>query len=122
VADGGGLENRYGVTPIVGSNPTPSALTSGFVLPEELRRGASGAAVRSRARTVRGPARSEAPETGRDLGVAPLGRVPADHGVGRPVAGTSRHLGHHPRSWAESQGGVGLSAVTAAGNTSRTSS
>jgi hypothetical protein len=25
VADGGGLENRYGVTPIVGSNPTPSA-------------------------------------------------------------------------------------------------
>jgi hypothetical protein len=26
VADGGGLENRYGVTPIVGSNPTPSAL------------------------------------------------------------------------------------------------
>jgi hypothetical protein len=30
VADGGGLENRYGVTPIVGSNPTPSALTSTF--------------------------------------------------------------------------------------------
>src|SRR4051794_21362949 len=27
VADGGGLENRYGVKPIVGSNPTPSALT-----------------------------------------------------------------------------------------------
>jgi hypothetical protein len=26
VADGGGLENRYGVTPIVGSNPTPSAV------------------------------------------------------------------------------------------------
>ena len=25
MADGGGLENRYGVTPIVGSNPTPSA-------------------------------------------------------------------------------------------------
>src|SRR4051812_6390970 len=25
VADGGGLENRYGITPIVGSNPTPSA-------------------------------------------------------------------------------------------------
>jgi hypothetical protein len=32
VADGGGLENRYGVTPIVGSNPTPSALTCGFRL------------------------------------------------------------------------------------------
>src|SRR5215203_1655596 len=31
VADGGGLENRYGVKPIVGSNPTPSAPTSGFV-------------------------------------------------------------------------------------------
>jgi hypothetical protein len=29
VADGGGLENRYGVTPIVGSNPTPSARSSG---------------------------------------------------------------------------------------------
>ena len=29
MADGGGLENRYGaVTLIVGSNPTPSALTS----------------------------------------------------------------------------------------------
>jgi hypothetical protein len=28
VADGGGLENRYGVTPIVGSNPTPSAQPS----------------------------------------------------------------------------------------------
>src|SRR3954447_21242764 len=27
VADGGGLENRYGVKPIVGSNPTPSALS-----------------------------------------------------------------------------------------------
>ena len=26
MADGGGLENRYGVKPIVGSNPTPSAL------------------------------------------------------------------------------------------------
>ncbi len=26
MADGGGLENRYGVIPIVGSNPTPSAL------------------------------------------------------------------------------------------------
>ncbi|MCU1607086.1 MAG: hypothetical protein JWP46_3551, partial [Modestobacter sp.] len=25
MADGGGLENRYGVKPIVGSNPTPSA-------------------------------------------------------------------------------------------------
>jgi hypothetical protein len=25
VADGGGLENRYGVTPIKGSNPLPSA-------------------------------------------------------------------------------------------------
>jgi hypothetical protein len=25
VAECGGLENRYGVTPIVGSNPTPSA-------------------------------------------------------------------------------------------------
>ncbi len=32
VADGGGLENRYGVMPIVGSNPTPSALTCGFRL------------------------------------------------------------------------------------------
>src|SRR3954447_13292990 len=31
VADGGGLENRYGVKPIVGSNPTPSALSSNFV-------------------------------------------------------------------------------------------
>src|SRR4051794_41811357 len=31
VADGGGLENRYGVKPIVGSNPTPSALTSNSV-------------------------------------------------------------------------------------------
>ncbi len=29
--------------------------------------------------------------------------------------------GHHSRSWAGSQSGVGLSAVTAAGNTSRTS-
>ena len=28
MADGGGLENRYGVKPIVGSNPTPSALSS----------------------------------------------------------------------------------------------
>jgi hypothetical protein len=28
--------------------------------------------------------------------------------------------GHHSRSWVERQGGVGLSAVTAAGNTSRT--
>ena len=28
MADGGGLENRYGVTPIVGSNPTPSARRS----------------------------------------------------------------------------------------------
>ena len=31
MADGGGLENRYGVKPIVGSNPTPSALSSCFV-------------------------------------------------------------------------------------------
>ena len=31
MADGGGLENRYGVTPIVGSNPTPSAQRSTFV-------------------------------------------------------------------------------------------
>ncbi len=30
VADGGGLENRYGVKPIVGSNPTPSAPSSGL--------------------------------------------------------------------------------------------
>jgi hypothetical protein len=38
VADGGGLENRYGVTPIVGSNPTPSArLTCTFVDLERLR-------------------------------------------------------------------------------------
>ena len=29
MADGGGLENRYGVTPIVGSNPTPSAPAAG---------------------------------------------------------------------------------------------
>ena len=29
MADGGGLENRYGVTPIVGSNPTPSAKAAG---------------------------------------------------------------------------------------------
>jgi hypothetical protein len=33
VADGGGLENRYGVTPIVGSNPTPSARSLGDRLP-----------------------------------------------------------------------------------------
>lgn len=31
MADGGGLENRYGVKPIVGSNPTPSAPISGLV-------------------------------------------------------------------------------------------
>ncbi len=31
MADGGGLENRYGVTPIVGSNPTPSALSRAYV-------------------------------------------------------------------------------------------
>src|SRR5919199_4320916 len=65
VADGGGLENRYGVTPIVGSNPTPSALSSGFALPEEVRRGASGAADRSRARYV--PVR---------FGVVPAARRP----------------------------------------------
>jgi hypothetical protein len=29
VADGGGLENRYGVTPIKGSNPLPSAQVCG---------------------------------------------------------------------------------------------
>jgi hypothetical protein len=65
VAECGGLENRYGVTPIVGSNPTPSALTSSFVLPGELRRRASDAAVRSRARYV--PVR---------FGVVPAARRP----------------------------------------------
>jgi hypothetical protein len=65
VADGGGLENRYGVTPIVGSNPTPSALSSGFALPGELRRPESGAADRSRARYV--PVR---------FGVVPAARRP----------------------------------------------
>ena len=52
MADGGGLENRYGVTPIVGSNPTPSALSSGFVLSGKLWRRKSGAVDRSRARYV----------------------------------------------------------------------
>ena len=65
MADGGGLENRYGVTPIVGSNPTPSALSSGFALSGEVWRRKSGAAARSRARYV--PVR---------FGVVPAARRP----------------------------------------------
>ncbi len=45
MADGGGLENRYGVTPIVGSNPTPSARST--VPDTPLRTTTSGVTRRS---------------------------------------------------------------------------
>ncbi len=77
------LENRYGVTPIVGSNPTPSA--------PDLR---SCVARRAPARDV-GHCRSLAcplrgARAGRDLGVAPLGR--AAGGSSRRGTTSGRHV------------------------------
>src|SRR3954451_13373873 len=46
-ADGGGLENRYGVTPIVGSNPTPSATGLRSRRPGTTRRTAPAGTQRS---------------------------------------------------------------------------
>jgi hypothetical protein len=75
VADGGGLENRYGVTPIVGSNPTPSALSCRSVLKGlrwPLPDGRGGLSCPQCARSARKRARRKASSLG-DLGVAAVG-------------------------------------------------
>ncbi len=101
MADGGGLENRYGVTPIVGSNPTPSALACGLVPSERLRTladGHVGAACPLRAPMARGPARREPPKALRNLGVAAPSRVLiGQRHPRRRVTGTPYDLGEGPR-------------------------
>ena len=82
MADGGGLENRYGVTPIVGSNPTPSALTSTFTSSRaevEHHGRSTSPACPLRARTDRARARCQAAETFGNLGITALCRVLIDH-------------------------------------------
>ena len=86
MADGGGLENRYGVTPIVGSNPTPSARRPG---PDRLPI------------TLVAP-RSNAPDTPRRataLGVI-NGPVTVFTQVNAPLVdkAAAREAGHRPRT------------------------
>ena len=98
MAYGGGLENRYGVTPIVGSNPTPSAADQRVCAdPSALSAGRPASPpgyVLATCPYGSASSRREVPEAGRNVGIAPLGRVRVDHcRAGRQVAGAPHDLG-----------------------------